>query len=353
MNKYSTSHQINFGLRITPIKRVELFSPDEWEELVEEWLDLKKTDYIEIERFGGAGDKGRDVVAYITDYKKPNYKWDCYQCKHYDNSIMPSQVYVEFGKILYYTFIKEYPIPQNYYFIAPKGCGNTLSKLLNNSALLKEEIKKHWDNDCKNKITSSPINLIGKFKKYVDSFDFTIFSKKHIKEILDLHKNHSNHLTRFGGGLPQRERLNINAIPKQIQNSEVKYVEQLIKAYNSVSSTDYETYDDLKKEIKYQKHFSRARINFHHAEQLRNFSRDNLPINTFDDFQNEILSAVIDIVEDNHENDFIRVKETEKEAEKVIISSNPLKDVCIIQDKKGICHQLVNDEKVKWNQNEE
>lgn len=352
MDLYSTSHHINFGKRITPIKRVELFSPEEWEELIKEWLELKEEDYIDVERFGGAGDKGRDVVAYITDSKNPNYEWDCYQCKHYANSLMPSKVYAEFGKILYYTFKKEYPIPQNYYFIAPKGCGNALSKLLKDSTLLKKEIKNNWDAYIKNNIINTPIKLIGKFKKHVDSFDYSIFSKKHVKDVLELHKKHSNHLTRFGGGMPYREKLDLKTIPQKIKSSETKYVEQLIECYNSVSSTNYKSFDDLKNNTFFQNHFKRARINFHHAEQLRNFSRDSLPINTFNNFQDEILSAIINTLEDSHSNDFIRVKETEKEAGRVLISSNPLKDVCIINDKQGICHQLINDEIIKWNQDE-
>lgn len=109
---YTTSYHTTYGKTILPIKRVELFSPDEWEEFIEEWLDVKKNEYLEVERLGGAGDKGRDVIAYITDKKKSNYKWDCYQCKHYSAPLTPTQVYVEFGKIIYYTFKNEYPVPK-------------------------------------------------------------------------------------------------------------------------------------------------------------------------------------------------------------------------------------------------
>ncbi|MGB3545990.1 MAG: hypothetical protein WBA17_03400, partial [Saprospiraceae bacterium] len=68
--KYTTAHRVNYGQTIIPIKKVSLFSPDEWEEFIEEWLDTKE-DYLESERFGGAGDMGRDVVAYKSDKKNP------------------------------------------------------------------------------------------------------------------------------------------------------------------------------------------------------------------------------------------------------------------------------------------
>jgi len=34
------------------------------EQFVRDWVALKKKDYVEIERFTGPGDRGRDVVGY-------------------------------------------------------------------------------------------------------------------------------------------------------------------------------------------------------------------------------------------------------------------------------------------------
>lgn len=345
---YKTSHQVNFGKRIIPLKMIEHMPFDDWEEFIEEWIEIKKTKYLEAERFAGAGDKGRDVVGYVTDKYIPNYIWDCYQCKHYENALTPTQVYKEFGKILYHTFQKEYPKPRKFYFVSPKGCGTSLSKLLQNPIELKEAIKTNWMKYCENAISSIQIKLEGELLEWVNNFDFSIFSKIHTKNILKEHINHPNHLIRFGGGLPEREKLDTSSIPSSIQNSETTYVNQLLSAYGSESKEDYKYVEEIDSIELYKNHFIRARISFHHAEQLRNFSRDSLPIDTFEDFQNEILDGIIDIVEDNHQNSFIKVKEAEKEARKVIISSNPLKEVSIIYDRSGVCHQLVNDEKIKW-----
>jgi hypothetical protein len=348
MTHYKTSHQVNFGKRIIPLKMIEHMSFDDWEEFIEEWVDIKKTEYLEGEKFGGAGDKGRDVVGYVSDKNKSNYTWDCFQCKHYENALRPAQVYKEFIKILYYTFKAEYPIPRKYYFVSPKGCGTSLSKLLQNPTELKSAIIKNWDKHNNIDTTKDGIKLEGNLLKWVSNFDFSIFSKIHTKNILKEHNKHPNHLIRFGGGLPEREKLDTTTIPSLIQNSETKYVNQLLSAYGSESKEDYKNVADLDSKEVYKNHFSRARISFHHAEQLRNFSRDSLPIDTFVDFQNEILNGIIDIIEDNHSNSFIKVKEAEKEARKVVISSNPLKDVSIINDRSGVCHQLVNDNKIKW-----
>lgn len=348
MTYYKTSHQVNYGKRIIPLKMIEHMSFDDWEQFIEEWLEIKKTEYIEVERFGGAGDKGRDVVGYVSDKNIANYIWDCYQCKHYENALRPTQVYKEFIKLLYHTFKLEYPIPRKYYFVSPKGCGTSLSKLLQNPTELKNAIVSNWDKHCEIDNTLGGIKLEGNFLKWVDNFDFSIFDKIHTKNVLKEHINHPNHLIRFGGGLPEREKLDTSTIPSTIQNSETTYVNQLLSAYASESNEVYNKVEELDSKEHYKNHFNRARISFHHAEQLRNFSRDSLPVDTFEDFQNEILVGIIDIVEDEHPNSFVKVKEAEKESRKIVISSNPLKDVSIINDRSGVCHQLVNDKKIKW-----
>ena len=69
MNQNITAQDIIFGKSILPAKIIELMSPEEWEEFIREWLDTKKEQYFKIEKYGGSGDMGRDVVAYITDPK--------------------------------------------------------------------------------------------------------------------------------------------------------------------------------------------------------------------------------------------------------------------------------------------
>ena len=345
MQYHVTANQINFGNRIIPTKRVELFSFDEWEEFIEEWLDLKRDEYFFIERFGGAGDKGRDVVAQI-DLKTKNYAWDCYQCKHYDQPLMPTQVYVEFGKILYYTYINDYTIPRNYYFVSPKSCGTSLSSLLSSPSNLKDEVIKNWDKYCKDKITKTEeVKLSGSFLEYCQNFDFGIFKKILPKIVIEEHSKHPNHLIRFGGGLPEREKLNKESIPQTPLGNENRYVKQLLLAYGSDSNTEYNSLIDISKDI-YKNHFKRSRLNFHYAEQLRNFSRDNLPVGTFEDFQGEIYEGVIGTAEEEDLNGFKKIKEIEKIANNLSITSNPLKDVSVINDRSGVCHQLINDEKL-------
>jgi len=332
---------------------MEIFSPEEWEIFIEEWLEIKTSEYIEVERFGGAGDKGRDVAAYISDKKMPDYAWDCYQCKHYEKPLMPSQMWIEFGKILYYTFKKEYPVPKKYYFISPKGCGTSFSKLLLNGNDIKIGIIENWKKSIsENIISGTKIELTPDFKKHIENFDYSIFDRIQPKTIIEEHKSHSNHLIWFGGGLPDRGVLDETLIPPEIKPDETVYVSQLVKAYSSDSEAPYSSLEDIIKGTNHYKHFTRARISFHHAEQLRNFSRDNLPNGTFEKFQEEVYDGIVNLVESNYKNGFEKVKAVETQSAIVSITSNALKEVSNVKDKTGVCHQLCNDNKLNWMDNE-
>ena len=348
--KYTTNQDINLGKLIDPIDRIKLMSPDQWETLTKEWLEAKNDSYVKIENFGGAGDMGRDVVTYIDAPKNNNdYKWECYQCKHYNHPLHPSDIWIEFGKIIYYSFKNKFPIPKKYYFVAPKGIGNKLSLLLNDSSKLKNELKESWNQCCQKKITESDnILLENEFLQYFNNFPFDIFYYIEPETIVREHKKHPNHLQTFGGRLPQRNIKSDTEILEDSIDEELRYVKQLLKAYNSDSEEEIENINLLKKDDKYDKHFERARKSFYHAEELRLFSRDNISEENYDLFKSDIYEGVVNTAESDFENGFKKVKAVETESTKITINSNPLKETCRTIEKKGVCHQLVNDNEITW-----
>ena len=62
-----------------------------------------ESSYHGIKRFAGAGDKGIDVVGFISSNQFSD-GWDNYQCKFYDKPLTPTDIWVEFGKIIYFTY---------------------------------------------------------------------------------------------------------------------------------------------------------------------------------------------------------------------------------------------------------
>ncbi|CDT79396.1 conserved hypothetical protein [Vibrio coralliirubri] len=327
-------------------------SPDDWEHFIEEWITFKSKEYFDFERLGGAGDQGRDVVGYVDNPVGTNsYIWDNFQCKHYAAPLAPAQVWVEIGKICYFSFNNDYPFPRKYYFIAPRGVGTKLSNLLKKTDDLKTGLYENWDKYCKEGITEKKsIVLDKKLKDYIEGLDFSVFDKIATIKIIIEHSKTQFHVTRFGTSLPKRpETPKLSSV---VSDNEIVYVTKLLKAYDSHNSGKILEVSDLDSYPNYNKHLNRSREEFLHAETLRNFSRDTLPIDEFEKIQSQILSGVIDIVEDYHENGFDKVREAIREAKRLQLPINPLATCLTVNDRGGICHQLANNNEISWCEDE-
>ncbi|WP_225247113.1 ABC-three component system protein [Vibrio campbellii] len=340
-------------MQTTPVlNQIYTMSPDEWEHFIEEWMTFKSDEYFDFERLGGAGDQGRDVVGFVDDpVGTVDYVWDNFQCKHYAAPLSPSQIWVEIGKICFFSFNKDYPFPRKYYFVAPRGIGTKLSNLLKNTDELKKQLYENWDKYCKDGITEKKsIALDTNLKKYIDGLDFAVFDKIATIKIIIEHSKTQFHVTRFGVSLPTRPET--PKLSPTVSDNETLYVTKLIKAYDSHNSESILEVSDLANHKNYSSHLKRSREEFLHAETLRNFSRDTLPNDEFEKIQSQILSGVSDIVEGEHDNGFDKVKEVVREAKRLQLSTSPLTSCLTVNDRGGICHQLANNNEISWCEND-
>lgn len=342
----TSASRVRVGKPIPALQHIQLFSPKEWEEFIHEWAhELKKQGYHEVERCGGSGDQGRDVIAYLND--KPGGPWDNHQCKHYDHPLAPSDIWIELGKLCYFTFTGEFAPPRRYYFVAPHGVGTSLSKLIDKPDELRKKLIEAWPDKCEKKITeTASIVLEGAMLKHVESFDFSIIKKVSPLTIIEQHRKSPFHVTRFGGGLPDRP--NTEPPPADIAAQEARYVQQLLEAYGERLGQTLASIERLKGEATLLDHFKRSREHFYWAEALRNFSRDHLPAGEFERLQVEIHDGVIDIANQNHANGYERVIQTTREARLIQITGHALSDCLHSNDRSGICHQLANEDRLTW-----
>ena len=142
----SAAH-VQFGVPLPKAARVRTFSPEEWEEFIEEWATSLNGSYKKVRRFGAAGDLGVDIAGFASDAGFRG-DWDNYQCKRYDHSLRPGDIWVEIGKIIYYTYLDEYSWPRKHYFVCSQGIGPSLEKLLNDPERLKNQTKINWAKYC-------------------------------------------------------------------------------------------------------------------------------------------------------------------------------------------------------------
>jgi hypothetical protein len=336
---------VTSGLPVHPEDRVKLFSASQWELFVQEWVDSLRDEYELVERCGGAGDMGRDVIA---SAKGGNGAWDNYQCKHYDDSLKPSDIWVELGKLVYYTKRGDYSYPRRYYFIAPKGAGTKLSNLLKKPQELRSELFKQWDGHCRKNITKTAVvECDAAMKAHIESLDFSIFQATPVLRIIDAHSKTRWFAARFGGGLPPRpEPLTPPAAPA---DNETVFVGELRRAYADHLKQDVNDVErDLAGRDDLREHFADARVEFYSAEGLRTFSRDTLPPGEFERLQDEVHSGVKDDLRGDHADGYRRVVAVVKTSRTLPLTSHPLISRIHNRDRGGICHQLANNGKVRW-----
>jgi hypothetical protein len=341
-----SSEHVSIGIPVPKPTRVATFSPDEWESFVQEWATSLDKVYFRVARFGGSGDLGVDVIGFVSSGTFEG-GWENYQCKHYDHPLRPGDVWIEIGKIIYYSYKGEYPPPRKHYFVASRDVGTSLGKLLGDPEKLKQHRRANWAEHCEPKITSTErIPLSGDLLAYFDQFDFSKFSTKSVVEVIAGHSKTPFHSVRFGGGLPARPA--VATPPSEHLPEESRYIRQLFEAYSDHLHSTINEVSDLAGAPILTRDFLRQRERFYHAESLRNFARDTVPEGTFERLQDEVFHGVIDICDSEHQDGFERMRATVAEAARLSTTSNPLASVIRVPDRQGICHQLSNEDKLTW-----
>lgn len=332
------------------IKLFGIISSEDFEIITEQWAYSKKDLYFSVKRTGGANDSGRDIFCYRD---KEKTLLDIYQCKHYENKIMPSDIYVEIGKLMYYTYIKEFIIPQHYFIISSKGCGPALTKLLEKPDNLRQKLIAYWNKYCKDCITSEKsINLNDDLKNHIQNFDFSIITEITPLEFIDDFEKTKYYSEWFG--LRKFKRQQPPLPSDEIQASELNYVRKLFDAYESVNHDRIDNQSQLKP--KHANHFTIQRKCFYSAEGLKQFSKDYMPNDeTFYDLQEQIIDPVKShILSTTFNNGVECLDSASRLAQTLEIGNNSLKEFVRSNDKIGILHQVANDdENLKWvNDNE-
>ncbi|MBN9077959.1 MAG: hypothetical protein J0H84_17265 [Rhizobiales bacterium] len=341
-----SSTQVQSGPPIEPLVRIVTYDPGLWETFIDEWVSSLKAKYHKVLRYTGANDHGIDVAGF-ADKSYLQGIWDNYQCKHYRDAITPGTAWPEIGKMLWYSFNGEFVPPRAYYFVAPRGTGTTLTQFLTNARALKAALIEAWPKAVADKITATQsIKLEGRFAEYVDAFDFSTFQPMSPREVIEQHRATPYFIARFGGGLPPRPV--VGAPPTDLEEHESVYVARLLAAYADYTKANIPDLAALKAWKSLEDHFKRQRECFYHAEALRVFVRDKVEPGTFEGLQDEIYHGVADTADSDHADGFERVKAVTQAAQDVLLDAHPLGASALVKDKRGICHQLANEDRLKW-----
>lgn len=332
------------GAPVPPAHRVYFYSSDEWEVFIVEWAYGLADSYRQIKRLGGSGDRGVDVAAFKTECGLEG-AWDCFQAKHYNRSLNFSDAFPEMLKIFHGVVDGFYRLPDRYVFVAPRGCGSTLNRLLSRPAELQS---KFLDGLNESDATQFQHNerALNSIKILAESVDFSIFQSLELEEMLETHRATPYFVARFGTALPGRPP--VEQAPVTPRPEEAVYVKKLVDVYSEQDPESCSDVDSVSAHAKYGPHFQRQREAFYSAEGLRLYARDSVPSGTFEMLQDDVYNGVIDIVDANHPSGLDRLRAVLTHSGQLDLGAHRLISISTLKDRQGICHQLANADKLTW-----
>lgn len=149
------------------------------------------------------------------------------------------------------------------------------------------------------------------------------------------------------------------AVPEEVESEELIYVKELLAAYADAEKIPEMSKESLDLYPKYKSDFGRRRKDYYAAETIRRASRDVFGDRDPDQFsilKDETYDGVIDVHSQDYPHGVARLNAVMSQAaaipvNKCILSRMP--NWIGASEKKGVCHILVNDRRIKgWVSNE-
>lgn len=338
------------GLPVAPLDRLANFSAAGFERFTLEWasdyLAVKVPGIVEVQQRGAAGDKGRDVIAWLDPNTASNRRWNLYQCKHYGSALGARTAAAEIGKVLFYSHRGDYSFPQEYHFVTHKGVTSPFQDLLDEPEKLRKFVIENWDKHIRTKIRKEPVDLTSKLMKHVETVPFTVFRAKQPLDLINEHAQTRYHLAVFG--LPLIDRPRPPEPPSEVAPGENEYVTQLLAVISADLGQSVSNLTDFMHSEKHRRLFDRSRLTFYHAEGLKELARDQMADEGFFD---TLLGEFVDGLYHWHTGEpdgYERLVSTIKASQALQLSKHVLEPHVLPNDREGMCHQMANEGRVHW-----
>lgn len=142
-------------------------------------------------------------------------------------------------------------------------------------------------------------------------------------------------------------------VPDEIQHEELPYVSQLYRAYGETADVEVKNKSDLAA-INYQEHFEQQRKTYYMAETIHHEIRDSIrpdEEDCFDVLKDEIEYGIYQTSRKTYPDPVSKVDAVMERASIIPISQNTnmiTYNWIGAGEKQGVCNMLVNDERLKW-----
>ena len=316
------------------------------EEFIELWIETRSSRYVRVERMAGSGDKGRDVVGFLTANGHEG-DWDLFQCKRKNpgKTLSVPEAMGELGKVFHHHVDGAYrTLPVAYVFVAPSGVAGALRDLILNPSTVGPRLIAGWDKECAPRITAKRrIPLSPAIRAAIEGFDFsrvTYLDEPGIAKQQSAQPALSKILNLLPKEAPPGE------TPDAVQPHEAGYVAQLREVYGEFSGQEFKTVDDVLAHPRHGEHFSHQRTRFFEAAAFKAFHRDNTAPGLLKTFIGDVYNGVFEVQRADHTSLLNRVDAVMTHAVTASIAVGGLPTRAPVR--QGICHHLVNEGKLKW-----
>lgn len=143
-------------------------------------------------------------------------------------------------------------------------------------------------------------------------------------------------------------------VPDEVQPPELKYVSQLYAAYSSTGTDIHVTCPEDLDKLDFREHFEHQRKSFYMAETVHHETRDSVmpgEPDPFDALKDEVEMGIFEVKRKVYDDAVQKVDAVVGKAAELSLSkavNDATFDWIGVGEKKGVCHMLVNDERLKW-----
>ncbi|MFV8248700.1 ABC-three component system protein [Bdellovibrio bacteriovorus] len=325
-------------------RQILALNDSDLEQFTRDYVAQKSSIYLSVERISGAGDKGRDVVGFLTKDKHEG-PWHNYQCKQYGNKLPTATAMNEIGKVLYFAWQGDFTPPSAFYFVAPKGLNRKLRDFILNPSHFKKELLQNWNKYCAEKIIENQkIALTPELSAFIEAYDFSLISQINLSTIISDKVAVPVLYEWFKADPGPAPR---TTTPPSISDFEFTYISALYEVYAEEEGVVNFENKDLSTYPRHKSHLLLQRERFYEAEVFKRFYRDNTNAETIDRFEEDIYQGVVDTFESGHKSSLERVQAVMSQAARI----NPtgiLTQYAYVPVRQGFCHHFVNYRGLKW-----
>lgn len=321
-----------------------IMDDDELEQFCRQWVE-GLADYVEVHRFAGPGDKGRDVVGFVTPQRHEG-SWDNYQCKQYRERLGLNDGLLAVGKVLYHASRGEFIAPRRFYFVAPKGLNQKLAALIDKPSEFKQALIDKWDAACASKIvTGQKIAIDAALQSVIEAFDYTAIYKVTVDEMMADPAIKPLLFAKWGADPGDYPR---GVVPTDVTIDELKYVRALVDAYGEREGAAFADANAVFANATHGSDLRDHRERYFEADAFQKFYRDSTSPEVIATFRKDIHFGVKAKLKESAADTLARVDAVMSHVA-TVTPAGPLSKYAYVPVRQGVCHHLVNDDEMSWN----